>query len=367
VDGRSEQPGAQTGLTPDASVEQDEGSTAPVPPVFQFPDGLGTADMEFVQATSTVLWAAVEDYLEGRRLRIPALTVLVTGDIMGAANDQGVRIGIGPDRRSGAERLPGFVGGKTLLSNDSTEAVVLLNESLLASSDGLARLGAAIALAHEISHVTYGVIRHATVGVTQDSWLPWEMAELMACGAAEEYRCDRLAIHLVDQRITATDDRGERIALARLVGAQYVAALGSALDALSPGLVDAVRRYRAFQMPLGQTWGPPPVEELWNKVAWTTEQVLLHAAHAEAYSDLDRSLLETIEHQGASLLTSIVAPLFQYLRATPVLPENIEWPQDRATLKRIGRDGLMAMWAQLGLHPRPNAEGFYLEVRDPTI
>jgi len=30
-------------------------------------------------------------------------------------------------------------------------------------------------------------------------------------------------------------------------------------------------------------------------------------------------------------------------------------------------DDIMAIWGQLGLHPRPEGDGFYLEVTDPLV
>jgi hypothetical protein len=109
------------------------------------------------------------------------------------------------------------------------------------------------------------------------------------------------------------------------------------------------------------------LQQMWNEVAKITEEVLLYVSHAEAHSDLDGSLLDPIEHRGASLLMPITTPLFEYLRTAPILPDADEWAEDRAALQRIGRDGLMAMWGQLGLHPRPQGGSFYLEVTAPAI
>jgi hypothetical protein len=338
----------------DAGVEGSETSTH-IPPRFQFPDGLGAAEVEFCQATSTTLWAVVQVLFEERQVDAPELTVVVTDDI------EGIRIGIGPDRRSGVKRAGGgTVAAKTLISDDGTTAIVLLHRNLPASGDGYARLLAATAVAHEFSHALYGIIRNTTVGITQDTWLPWEAAELLACGAAEEYRCDRLAIMLVEHgmKATATDDHGEPIPLATVVGSQYFTSIATALGAVSPELENTILRYRTHKMTL---------QEMWNAVVRTTEDVLLLISHAEAHSDLDGLLLDTIEHSGASVFMPIAAPLFEYLRTASLLPEASEWPQDRSTLKRIGREGIMAMWARLGLHPRPQGDAFYLEVTAPAV
>jgi hypothetical protein len=234
VDDRSQEVGGPTGAASGASVEEGETSAARVPPKFQFLDDLGAAEAEFVQNISTTLWTVVQALFEQRLLSAPALTVLVT-DIMGSADSEGTRIGIGPDRRCGVERVGGVVTGKALISDDSTEAVVLISKDSLASNDGFAQLQTATSLAHEFSHVLYGAVRNATVGITPDRWRPWEIAEGLALGAAEEYRCDRLAILLVDPVITATDDRGKRVALAAVIGSLYVNGMTAALDAVSPG------------------------------------------------------------------------------------------------------------------------------------
>src|SRR6266699_722587 len=346
-----------TGDASGTSVKEDETSDALVPPVFEFPDDVGAADSEFVQTVSTTLWAAVQVLFEQRLLQAPVLTVLLTDDIMGSADSEGTRIGIGPDRRSGVERVGGVVAGKALMSDDSTEAVVLISKETLGPNDGFAQLQAAIGLGHEFSHILYGAVRNATVGISPDRWLPWEMAEVMALEAAEEYRCDRLALLLIDPVITATDDRGERIALGAVLGGSYIDGMTAALDAVSPGMEDTILRYRTHQITL---------QQMWNEVAKISEEILLYVSHAEAHSDLDDSLLlGTIEHRGESLLKPIATPLFRYLRTTSLLPDAGEWAEDRKSLKRIGRDGLMAMWGQLGLHPRPQGGSFYLEVRGP--
>jgi hypothetical protein len=341
-----------------ASDEVNDRFAASAAPTFRFPDDVGAAEVEFVQTVSTTIWAVVQALFEQRQLSAPTLSVLVTDDIMASADAEGMRLGIGPDRRSGTERAGGVVAGKALLSDDSTEAVVLLSKDSLLANDGSARLQTATALAHEFSHILYGAVRNATVGISPDRWLPWEIAEVLPFGAAEEYRCDRLAVMLVEPVITATDDCGEPIALAAVIGGPYVNNITAALDAVSPGLEDTILRYRTREMEL---------QQMWNEVARTTEEVLLFVAHAEAHSNLDRPLLDTIGHKGASFLRPIAAPLFEHLQTTPLLPESGDWAEDRTTLRGIGRDGVMAMWALLGLHPRPEGDGFYLEVTDPAI
>jgi hypothetical protein len=156
------------------------------------------------------------------------------------------------------------------------------------------------------------------VGVSPDRWLPWEIAEVLAFAAAEEYRCERLALLLVEQVITATatDDRGEPITLAAAIGGPYVNNVTAALDAVSPGLEDAILRYRTHQITL---------QQMWNEVARISEEVLLYVSHAEAHSDLDGSLLDTIEHRGASFLEPLATPLFEHLRTTSLLPQASEW------------------------------------------
>lgn len=342
---------------PEVGVDDVETPAVRVPPSFQFPDDIGAAEAEFLQTVSTALWAIMQGLFELHQLSAPVLTVLVTADIMGSADSEGLRLGIGPDRRSGVERVGGVVTGKTLLKDDSSKATVLLSKDVFESKDSSARLQAAIALAHEFSHALYGVARNATVGISPDRWLPWEIAEVLALLAAEEYRCDRLAILLVEQvlTVTATDAHGKPLTLAAAIGDPYANMVIEALDEVSPRMQDTILQYRTHRIAL---------QPMWNQVVRSTEGLLLLLAHAEAHNDHDESLLDATEHRGASFLKHITNPLFEYLRTTPLLPKTSKWVEDRAALKRIGRDGLMAMWAGLGLYPRPQGRGFYLQVTE---
>jgi hypothetical protein len=326
-------------------------------PTLRIPDDVGGAEANFVQVMATGMWAGAQFLLSERGISTPALTVLVTDDIMAAADSEGTRIGIGADRRVGIERVGGgVVAAKTLLSHDNRDAVILLAKDVLVMED-LGQMQAAVAMAHEFSHVLYGLVRNSTVGMSPDCYLAWEVAEMLAIVAAEEFRCDRLALLLVAPIITATDSEGKEVSLGKLVGASYLNAVVPALDQVSPYLEDTIREYRTHLL---------SVVEMWNEVVRVSEGVLNLIAHAEGFNDLDELLLPAIGHRGASLLRPIV-PLFEHLRAAPLLPEAAQWAQDRETLKRIGREGLMAVWAQLGLHPRPDDSGMCIEVTNSEI
>ena len=328
-------------------------------PVFKISEDLGSAEANFVRIMATGIWGGVQPLLTELKVSTPTMTVLVTDDIMGSADSEGTRIGIGPDRRSGVERVGGVVTGKTLLSDDDREAVILLAKDLLVM-DGFGQMQAAIAIAHEFSHVIYGLVRNATVGIGPNCWLPWEVAEVIAIVAAEEFRCDRLALQIVAPIITATDDEGNEVPLSQVGGSSYLNGVVSALDEVSPYLEETILQYRSHERSVQK------MQQMWNEVVRISEGIVIFLSHAEAYNDLDEPLIAGIGHRGASLLGPI-GPLFEYLRAAPLLPEADEWAQDREALKRIGREGLMATWAQLGLNPRPDGDGMYIEVTNPKI
>jgi hypothetical protein len=323
--------------------------------VFALESDMPDDEASTLLAISTAVWSAVQSLFKNYSLQVPALKVLATDDLMASADTEGERLGIGPDRRSGVERIGGRVAGKTLISDDGSEAVVLVNRNELALENGVGQLNAAIIIAHELSHVLYGIARSATVGISPDCWRPWEVAEILAFLAAEEYRCDQLAILLVEGAFTPTDDASNPINVGALIGAPYLDNLPAVLNSIDPNLPDVIFAYRTRRISL---------EEMWREVISVSEQVLLIVAHAQAHSTDDHMVLDAIDHNCVSLLSRITGPLFDYLASSPVIPELDKWADDRSTLRRIGRDGLMAMWAQLGLHPRPDGEGVYTEVTD---
>ena len=292
--------------------------------------------------------------LSERQIAEPDVALVVAFDIVAAAATEGARLGLPPDRRGATpERLGGVVAGKTVTALDGTRAVVILDGALAAADDPLARLWTAEALGHELGHVAYGACRDATVGHVEDRWLPWEVAEVLAYVVAEEWRVDRFAQALVGQIPMHAHLPGHEPDVVDLVRARYAAAMEDALAAVDPGLSEIVWSYRTRSLAL---------EEMWGHVVRISEQAAIFLAHADAHSAGEA--IRASRHRGLTLLRPFWEPLADHLHARSALPAADEWPEDRAALATIGREGWAEVWARLGLYARPEGDAFYLEVRD---
>lgn len=80
-------------------------------------------------------------------------------------------------------------------------------------------------------------------------------------------------------------------------------------------------------------------------------------------------VLGTVEDsaEATELLKPIWLPLLGHLESGSIIPRSEEWLDDAEQLQRLAREGWMAAWGQLGLRPRPEGDGMYLAVEDPSL
>jgi hypothetical protein len=252
------------------------------------------------------------------------------------------------------------VGGKTITNDRDDQAVVLIAADLTRDSSGAAQYWCAGTIAHEYTHLLYGAERRASIGQTENVWLPWEVAGMIGVLAAEEYRVNRIAQVLVEKLLPATDDHGAPVSLASVLRLRYLAGLASSLDAVVPGLPHAVEEYRHHRTTLDQ---------MWQHVARVSEEITLFCAHSEAHRDAsDPPLLEMLpEHPSRELLDSVWSPLAAHLADSPPLPARDDWAADRQRIQAIARDAWMSAWERLGLRPTPHGDTFHLAVSAPRV
>jgi hypothetical protein len=303
----------------------------------------------------TMTFRFVAALLTERALDVPVTRVLAAHDLLAAVTSESARLGLPPDRRKGLERVGGALAGKCLRAEDGRRATVVLPLELARAVDGDCQLLGVEVVTHELAHVLYGAIRDTEVDRIEGVSLPWEVAEVVAILAAEEFRVDQIGRVLVEKIVTTTDEDGKEIPLANLPP-QFLQRLPAALNVFSPDLEETIQQYRVLQIPL---------EDMWNAVARASEGIALYMAHTEAANVQEHHAIEEVDHPAVELLEPLWRPLFDHLRDTPMLLQAGEWATDRARLRQIGRDGFVEVWRRLGLEARPEGDGFYLSVTDP--
>ncbi len=320
------------------------------------PEELSGSSTELLTSVSQTMGAAVGQLLLERGLEAPEVRVVVARDIMAATAVEGERLGLSPDRRSGAERVGGVVGGKCLMSHDHQVAAIIIGDTLIAATDGAAQLMGASILGHEFGHLLYDIAKTAAIGPTPDVGLPWEVAGVIAAEAAEEYRVDLLGNALADILLQPTKESGEEAHVAQLTGPLYTEGLSAALGEVSPSLEEEIFAYRRGLLDMG---------DMWQTVVHRSEGIVLYVAHTEANNRGDGLVLEGVDYRAAQLLEPVWRPLFSRLAEAPTLPEQGAWESDRRCLLEIGLAGFTEFWRRLGLAARPEGEGYYLSVFDP--
>lgn len=305
------------------------------------------------------VWAGGAALLRDRGTSVPSVEVRITDDVMAAGDTAREELGIAPEHRTGTERVGGVVAGKTLLDDAAERAIVLLSTDAIAAPGTDGEMVTAFVAAHELMHVVYGAARTAA-GITAElvdaSSDPWGAAEMVAVTTAEEYRCDELALIILDIALAVTDGVGNKVTFRDFLNGLHAEGLDDVLDLIEPGLPDTVLEYRVGRRQLGDMW--------WH-VARTLSEFLVLLAHAQATTAADEVLLEHSAHPAAALIEPAWTPLVEHLLGTRPLPAPTEWAADRQALRDIGRSGLVEVWRRLGLRPRPEGETFYLEVTAP--
>lgn len=242
------------------------------------------------------------------------------------------------------------MAGKTLISRDGLLAAVVVHDALARDEAGYVILARTIA--HEFGHVLYGAVRTAAVGPVSDTAVPWEIAQIIPCLAAEEFRVDVLAAAVTSQVLKATDNTGSPIPLP--LDVDYGGVLQGALDEVLPGLPSAVERYRlsGTQEELGL---------MWSTIARVSEEILTLIAHVEGHRDHGPSAIAHLEHPALDLLRPLVVPFFEHVARPPIIPPVANFADDRARLKEIGRVW-MDIWRRIGVHPRRGGPNFAIWV-----
>jgi hypothetical protein len=301
------------------------------------------------------MFNVVTELLIDRGLEVPQTRVVATTEMLAAILREGDQLGLSPDPRVGLERVGGIVAGKCLQSNDG-RASIILSFHEVTGEDPFGQILSGVLVGHELGHLVYGTARNAEVVPASDSFLPWDVAEVTALLAAEEYRVDALAHAMAQAVFNPTDANGERIEIASILGPMFRDTLPGALDAIWPPLPDKVWEYRCHATPL---------DELWSAVGSASAGIAICLAHVEANTLEEKLAIEGVQHPAAELLEPFWRPLFAHLRETPVLPEAGAWEADRRQLRSIGLAGFTEVWRRLGLSARPEGETFYLSVDEP--
>jgi hypothetical protein len=135
---------------------------------------------------------------------------MTTPDVMGAPAREREMLDLNADFRQGAERIGGVEVGKCLVGDDATKASIVIDSGLPLVADGDGKLRTTWLVAHEFGHLVHDVCRSA-VGIQPlpDTAIPWEVAGVVAIGAAAEFRADRVATVIVDSLLTASGENGE--------------------------------------------------------------------------------------------------------------------------------------------------------------
>jgi len=306
-------------------------------------------------AVVTTMFNVVTELLIDRGLEVPQTRVVATTEMLAAIVRKGELLGLPPDPRLGLERVGGMVAGKCLQSTDGRAGIILSFDEIH-GEDPFGHILSGVLVGHELSHLVYGAVRNAEVVPAPDSFLPWDVAEVTALLAAEEYRVDALAHAMAQAVFNPTDANGDRIEIASILGPMWWDALPGALDAIWPALPDKVWENRCHATPL---------DELWNAVGSASAGIAVCLAHVEANTLEENLAIEGVEHPAAELLEPLWRPLFAHLQGSPVLPEAGAWEDDRRQLRDIGLTGFTEVWRRLGLSARPEGETFYLSVDEP--
>lgn len=304
----------------------------------------------------TVAFGVVAALLSERGLEVPVTRVLAAADLLAAVANESATLGLPPDRREGLERVGGMVAGKCLRSDDGRRVTVVVPLEFATAVYGPSQLLAAEVVNHELAHVLYGTVRDKEVDRIEGVWLPWEVAEVVAILAAEEFRVSQIGGLLVKNALDATDVNGNAMPPDTFRSPRCLEGLPAALNVFSPDLEETIWQYRLSRITL---------DDMWNAVVLASEGVAIYLAHTEAANLEEHHTIEAVDHPAVELLEPLWRPLFDHLCDTPRLPEPGDWEADRARLRQLGRDGFTEVWRRLGLEARPEGGSFYLSVSAP--
>ncbi len=299
---------------------------------------------------------AIGTLLEEQGVSGPMLRLITTPDVVATAAGEYETLGLGGERRTGSERVGGVVAGKCLISDDGRRACILVSDHVHQACDGESKLHAINLVAHELGHLHYDAARIAAIGTSPDARFPWEAAGIIAAVAAAEFRADRLADLLTSVALRPTDDVGEPIHPADIIGPYYLDNLPEALDALSPGVEELIWDYRV---------SGEGMEDMFRRVVAVTEELCIYIAHTEGHYRGPSLAIEGVDHHAAWLLEPIWRPLFDHVRSTAPVPAQNDWADDRAQILSIGREGVTETWRRLGLVATPCGDTFHLAVDSP--
>jgi hypothetical protein len=304
----------------------------------------------FFESCSSAFWLAYRTILEIEEIPVPTVVVRVVNDVIAASKDAFDDLDAGTEHRTNGERIGGVVVGKAVTAHDASRAVVLFAERAIATVGSEGVSWTMLAMGHELAHVAYACGRTAAGIESQltGSDNPELGAGLIPVVAAEEFRCDRLALKLMGKLFSANDQDGEPVDLTVPLVGLHLGGLTEALDQVDPALPTAVWRYRTTGDGLG---------EMWNQVFRVSAEFAVYLAHAEATAEIEGDVLHETVHPARDLLEPFCRPFVDHLWNGPALPKRSEWAADREALMALGREGLFEMWRRLGLHPRQMDDG----------
>jgi hypothetical protein len=296
-------------------------------------------------------------------LRVPPfdLTVVVTADLTASVVARGIP-GFDP------ERVGGQVRGKTLpILPSYSKTVIVIDAGSAPQGDEFHEAEWVSLVSHEYGHLFLSRLR-AEAGTEPNPLAryptPFEVGRILACAAADEYRCDLLsdAVLRAVARYTVNGGEPQPVTLATLRGPLYTGELALAHDEIvHPGWPNLIDRYRTGRIDLADMY-----ETLVRQVDGITKLV----AHADAVATsagLPPVLTGGEDKRGIGLyLRDAWMPIRAILDETPMIPCLDEFAEIDTAVYTAGA-GIADMLHKLGVRGEVTANNeLYLHVTEPA-
>lgn len=276
----------------------------------------------------------VDQVIGGRGFAINTLRVMVTDDVPGMVVSEVAALQLHADQAAQLDPLGGMTG-KTLVSPGWIPVSVVVGWQPAPSP-----ISALQTLAHEFGHVLAIALGTHLGAPRTDPASVAESDEAVALSVADEYRAERFAIDRCAQNLTATGPDGNPVDIWEVRRNHFVASLGGLLDAVVPALPPMLLAARHQQADPGVTY---------RTVRDTLHDALNLLGYFEGIHKGDGSLVATSPHRAVDLMRPFWEPLFTYLAASDPVPANADWLADDAVIRKIGREGIDAIYKQLGV------------------
>ena len=294
----------------------------------------------------------LDKMLNQRGLNFGDLRVTVTSEVQAAVAAEVATLGLHPDQAAQPESLGGL-SGKALVDHEWVPVAVVAGWS-----PGPSPLSTLQVVARELGHVLVITIGTALGSSRADPATVAESDEAVALATADEYRADQFAAVLCELGFKAADVNGTPIDIWELRRDSFLSTLDELLSSVVPVVPDLVQAARA-----GQTDPEQAYYEARNRL----HDAFNLLGYLEGTFAGDGTTISASSHPAADLLRPFWEPLFAHLCSSPSVCANDQWFDDEAEVRRIGREGIDAVYRRVGLTRTDNGNGgLSLKLTSPT-